>query len=52
MPSWQEKRAKAELHAIDKELESGGGGVDDEACMAKDVRVAAMGGKIPILIDI
>jgi len=44
MPSWQEKRAQAEIYAIEKELQSGGGGVDDEACMAKDVRAAAMGG--------
>lgn len=44
MPTWNEKKAKAEEHAINKELEGGGGFNDVEASMAKDVRAAAMGG--------
>lgn len=44
MPTWKEKRAKAEEYAIEKELRSGGNFDDIEGSMAKDVRAAAMGG--------
>lgn len=40
---WNEKQAKKAEFQMNKELESGGGGVDLDAAMAKDVRGAAMG---------
>mmetsp|Transcript_5188 Transcript_5188/g.7654 ORF Transcript_5188/g.7654 Transcript_5188/m.7654 type:complete len:88 (-) Transcript_5188:689-952(-) len=43
MSKWNEKRAKAELLKIDKELDSGYGSVDYEAMAAADTRAAACG---------
>jgi ATP-binding cassette subfamily F protein 2 len=40
---WNEKQAKKAEFQMNKELESGGGGVDLDAAMAKDSRGAAMG---------
>ena len=40
---FNEKRAKAQLAAIDKELDSGYGAVDTESLAQADVRAAAMG---------
>jgi ATP-binding cassette subfamily F protein 2 len=40
---WNEKQAKKAEFQMNKELESGGSGVDLDATMAKDVRGAAMG---------
>jgi len=40
---WNEKRRKAELAAIDRELETGQDKIDFEGTKAADVRDAAMG---------
>jgi ATP-binding cassette subfamily F protein 2 len=43
MSRWQEKRAREAEFQLEKELSSGGNGIDLESMMAKDTRGAAMG---------
>ena len=43
MSRWQEKRAREAEYKLEKELQSGGTGIDLDAAMAKDTRGAAMG---------
>ncbi len=43
MSKWNEKRAKAELRKIDKELDSIYGSIDADAIAAADTRAAACG---------
>lgn len=43
MSRWQEKRAREAEYQLEKELQSSGNGVDEEALKSKDTRGAAMG---------